>query len=299
MKFTPEPPKILVIGSSSVDLVLSTEHIPQVNETLIAQKIENYFGGKGANQAVGTARLGASTYFIGCVGMDPLGQQVMRNLVEEEVNVGFVTETETAATGTAYVTTSNGVSSIVVVPAANFELKPKHLREAEKLFTTADLILLQLEIPMPTVEYAVQLAKKHGTKVGIYAAPAQQLSEEVIGYATFIVAKSRELATIFGTESREEILKKYANKLFVRDDSNSTTFYNGSEMRYFRNIHDAMLQKMGMGDAFTSGFAIAHCHGNTTEDCVKFGNEVSLHVAKNLGSQGGLPFKKDFIEMKA
>ena len=299
MKFTQEPPNILVIGSSSVDLVLTTDHIPQPSETLIAKKIENYFGGKGANQAVGTARLGASVYFISCVGMDPLGQQVMRNLVDEDVNVGFVAETENASTGTAYVTTSNGISSIVVVPAANYELKPKHLREAEKLFTTADLILLQLEIPMPTVEYAVQLAKKHGTKVGIYAAPAQQLSAEVSGYATFIVAKSRELATVFGTESREEILKKYPNKLFVRDDSNSTTFFNGSEMKYFRNEHDAVSQKMGMGDAFTSGFAVAHCHGNSTEDCVKFGNEVSLHVAKNHGSQGGLPHKKDFIEMKA
>ena len=294
MKLNSEQPKILVIGSSSVDLVLNTENIPHPNETLIAEKIENYFGGKGANQAVGTARLGASVYFISCVGMDPLGQQVMRNLVDEDVNVGFIAESESASTGTAYVTTSQGKNTIVVVPAANYELKPRHLDEAERLFSTTDLVLLQLEIPISTVEHAVKLAKKHNSKIGIYAAPAKKISQEVIDYATFIVAKSSELSTVFGEESSEDILRKYPNKLFVRDDSNSTTYFNGSEMKYFRNEHDEVSNKMGMGDAFTSGFAVAYCHGNEMEECVKFGNNVSLKVAKNSGSQSGLPYLRDF-----
>jgi len=299
MKFNSEPPKILVIGSSSVDLVLNTDHIPQPNETLIAEKIENFFGGKGANQAVGTARLGASVYFISCVGMDPLGQQVMRNLVDEGINVGFVAESESASTGTAYVTTSEGKNAIVVVPAANYRLKKSHIDQAERLFTTADLILLQLEIPLEIVQYAVQIAKKHKTKIGIYASPAKHLPQEIVENASFIVAKSSELSTVFNNESREEILKKYPNKLFVRDDTNSTTYFNGQEMKYFRNDHDDVSHKMGMGDAFTSGFAVALCHGNEMEDCVKFGNDVSLKVAKNRGSQGGLPYLKDVQKIKA
>ncbi len=299
MKFNSEPPKILVIGSSSVDLVLNTDHIPQPNETLIAEKIENFFGGKGANQAVGTARLGASVYFISCVGMDPLGQQVMRNLVDEGINVGFVAESESASTGTAYVTTSEGKNAIVVVPAANYRLKKSHIDQAERLFTTADLILLQLEIPLEIVQYAVQIAKKHKTKIGIYASPAKHLPQEIVENASFIVAKSSELSTVFNNESREEILKKYPNKLFVRDDTNSTTYFNGQEMKYFRNDHDDVSHKMGMGDAFTSGFAVALCHGNKMEDCVKFGNDVSLKVAKNRGSQGGLPYLKDVQKIKA
>lgn len=294
MNITSEQPKIIVVGSSSIDLVLNTNHLPKPNETVMAEKSENFFGGKGANQAVGTARLGASVYFIGCVGMDPFGQQILRNLVDEGVNVGFVAETEDGATGTAYVVSSEGINSIVVVPASNYCLEPKDVAEAEKYFSTADLVLIQLEIPMDVVEFTVELAKKNSKKVGIYASPAKKLSAEVIENASFIVAKSDELSLVFGEDQREEILKKYPNKLFVRDDSNSTTYYNGSEMKYYRNDHDSVLHKMGMGDAFTSGFAVALCHQNTIDECVKFGNDVSLKVAKNRGSQSGLPYLKDF-----
>lgn len=294
MKVSTEQPKIIVVGSSSIDLVLSTEHLPKPNETVLADKSESFFGGKGANQAVGAARLGADVSFVGCVGMDPFGQQIMRNLVDEGVDVSYVTETEDAATGSAFVTSSAGVNSIVVVPASNYCLKSSHVAEAERLFSSSDLLLIQLEIPMETVEFSVELARKNNIKIGVYASPPKKLSESVIEASTFIVAKSSELSIVFGEDQREDILRKYANKLFVRDDSNSTTYYNGSEMKYYRNDHDSVLHKMGMGDAFTSGFAVALCHGNPVDDCVQFGNDVSLKVTKNCGSQSGLPYLKDF-----
>lgn len=295
MNITSEQPKIIVIGSSSIDLVLNTANLPQPNETVMAEKSESFFGGKGANQAVATSRLGASVYFIGAVGMDPFGQQILRNLVDEGVNIGYVIETQEADTGTAYVVAAKGVNSIVVVPASNYCLKPQNVADAEKFFTTADLVLVQLEIPMDVVEYTAQLVKKNGNKMGIYASPAKKLSQDVIDNAAFIVAKSNELSIIFGDEPREQILRKYPNKLFVRDDTNSTTYFNGAEMKYYRNDHDSVLHKMGMGDAFTAGFAVALCHQNTIDNCVKFGNDVSLKVTKNRGSQSGLPYLKDIV----
>ena len=295
MNITSEQPKIIVIGSSSIDLVLNTANLPQPNETVMAEKSESFFGGKGANQAVATSRLGASVYFIGAVGMDPFGQQILRNLVDEGVNVGYVIETQEADTGTAYVVAAKGVNSIVVVPASNYCLKPQNVADAEKFFTTADLVLVQLEIPMDVIEYTAQLVKINGNKMGIYASPAKKLSQDVIDNAAFIVAKSNELSIIFGDEPREQILRKYPNKLFVRDDTNSTTYFNGAEMKYYRNDHDSVLHKMGMGDAFTAGFAVALCHQNTIDNCVKFGNDVSLKVTKNRGSQSGLPYLKDIV----
>ncbi|KFF03990.1 ribokinase [Chryseobacterium luteum] len=295
MNFSSEQPKIIVVGSSSIDLVLETEKIPQTNETVLAVNSDSYFGGKGANQAVGTARLGASVYFIGCVGMDPLGQQIMRNLVGENVNVGFVYETDAESTGTAYVTTSNGNAAIVVVPAANKCLSIQHIEDADRYFHTVDLILVQLEVAMEVVEYTIRKAKKYGKKVGLYASPAMKISEGIIENVDFIVAKSSELHTVFGEEKREEILKKYFNKVFVRDDTNSTIYFDGTEMKYYRNDKDETVYKMGMGDAFTSGFAVALCHGNSIEDCVKFGNEVSSRVSGGKGSQTGLPRMSDFF----
>lgn len=295
MKFSSEQPKIIVVGSSSIDLVLETEKLPQPNETVLAVNSDSYFGGKGANQAVGTARLGASVYFVGCVGMDPLGQQIMRNLVSETVNVGFVHETDREATGTAYVTTCNGNAAIVVVPAANKCLSIEHIEEADRYFHTADLVLVQLEVAMEAVEYTVRKAKKYGKKVGLYASPAMKISNELIENVDFIVAKSNELYILFGEEQREEVLKKYFNKVFVRDDTNSTIYFDGTEMKYYRNDKDETVYKMGMGDAFTSGFAIALCHGNSIEECVKFGNEVSSRVSRGKGSQTGLPRMSDFL----
>lgn len=293
MKITSQQPKIIVVGSSSIDLVLTTDRIPKPNETVMADKVENFFGGKGANQAVAASRLGAQVHFIGCVGKDPFGQQIIRNLSEEKINVSYIAQTEDAGTGTAYVTSSEGVNSIVVIPASNSYLKAKDVLAAEKSFAEADLVLIQLEIPMESVEAAVQLASRYGAIVGIYAAPAIKLSAEIVQATTFIVAKSDDLTTIFEEEQREKILKKFPNQLFVRDGSNSTTYYNGSEMKYQRNDHDSILHKMGMGDAFTAGFAVALCHGNSIDDCVKFGNDVSLNVTKNRGSQSGLPYLKD------
>lgn len=295
MNFSSEQPRIIVVGSSSIDLVLETEKLPQPNETVLAFNSDSYFGGKGANQAVGTARLGASVYFVGCVGMDPLGQQIMRNLVSENVNVGFVYETDRESTGTAYVTTSQGHAAIVVVPAANKCLSIEHIEDADKYFHTADLVLVQLEVSMEVVEYTVRKAKKYGKKVGLYASPAMRVSDTILEMVDFVVAKSSELYIVFGKEQREEVLKKFFNKVFVRDDTNSTIYFDGTEMKYYRNDKDETVYKMGMGDAFTSGFAVALCHGNSIEDCVKFGNEVSSRVSGGKGSQTGLPRRSDFV----
>lgn len=296
MNFSSVQPKIIVVGSSSIDLVLETEKLPAPNDTVLATNSDSYFGGKGANQAVGTARLGANVYFIGCVGMDPLGQQIMRNLVNENVNVGFVAETDREATGTAYVTTSEGNAAIVVVPAANKLLSTKHIEDADRYFQTVDLILVQLEVSLDVVEYTIRKAKKYGKKVGLYASPAMKVSEEILDNVDFVVAKSSELYIVFGEEQKEQVLEKYFNKVFVRDDTNSTIYFDGTEMKYFRNHNDnKTAHKMGMGDAFTSGFAIALCHNNSIEECVKFGNEVSLRVSTMQGSQTGLPRMSDYF----
>ena len=297
MKLSNTKPQIVVVGSSSIDLILKTSIIPTANNTVLARNLSSYLGGKGANQAIATSRLGAHTSLVSCIGMDPYGQQVLRNLDDEEVNVAYVFEDEDEATGTAYVTASDEGNAITVVPAANYNLFPKNIDEAEKYLAAADLILTQMEIPAKTVEYLFQKAKKLNKKIGIYAAPASRLSDEVIDYATFIVAKSTDLELIFGEGNHEDIMKHLPNKLFVRDGANSTSYFDGSEMKYFRKNPSTEAHSMGLGDAFTSGFSIALLHGNSIEDCVKFGNEVALKAADYRGSQKGLPFLKEMKEL--
>jgi len=287
-------PQIVVVGSSSIDLILNTSKIPTANNTVLANGLKSFLGGKGANQAIATSRLGARTALISRVGMDPYGQQVLRNLDDEDVNVAYVVEDNDEDTGTAYVNASDEGNAITVVPAANYNLSPNDINEAEKYLLTADLILTQLEIPIKTVEFLFKKAKSLGKKIGIYAAPASRLSDEIIDYASFIVAKSTDLETLFGEGNHDEIIKHLPNKLFVRDGANSTSYFDGSEMKYFRKDPSSQAHNMGLGDAFTSGFSIALLHGNSIEDCVKFGNEVALKAADYRGSQKGLPYLKDF-----
>lgn len=294
MKLSNIKPNIVVVGSSSIDLVLNTSKIPTANNTVLAESLQSFLGGKGANQAIATSRLGAQTYFISRVGMDPFGQQVLRNLNDEAVNVAHVVEDEDEDTGTAYVTASNEGNAITVVPAANYNLSPTDISEAEKYLVAADLILTQLEIPMQTVEFLFKKAETLNKKIGIYAAPASRLSDEIIQYASFIVAKSTDLEIIFGEGNREDIIKHLPNKLFVRDGANSTSYFDGKEMKYFRKNPSTEAHNMGLGDAFTSGFSIALLHGNSIEDCVKFGNDVALKAADYRGSQKGLPYLEDF-----
>lgn len=294
MKLSRIKPQIVVVGSSSIDLVLKTSKIPTANETVLATSLQSFLGGKGANQAIATSRLGAHTSLISRVGMDPYGQQVLRNLYEEEVNVAYVVEDEEESTGTAYVTASDEGNAITVVPAANYNLSAKDIDEAEKFLIHADLILTQLEIPSETVEYLFKKAKKLNKKIGIYAAPGRAISDEIISYASFIVAKSTDLEVIFGGKDHKEIIKQLPNKLFVRDGANSTSYFDGNEMKYFRKVPKTEAHSMGLGDAFTSGFSIALLHGNSIEDCVKFGNDVALKAADYRGSQKGLPYLSDF-----
>ena len=294
MKLSNIKPNIVVVGSSSIDLVLNTSKIPTANNTVLAESLQSFLGGKGANQAIATSRLGAQTYFISRVGLDPFGQQVLRNLNDEAVNIAYVVEDEDEDTGTAYVTASNEGNAITVVPAANYNLSPTDISEAEKYLVAADLILTQLEIPMQTVEFLFKKAEILNKKIGIYAAPASRLSEEIIQYASFIVAKSTDLEIIFGEGNREDIIKHLPNKLFVRDGANSTSYFDGKEMKYFRKNPSTEAHNMGLGDAFTSGFSIALLHGNSIEDCVKFGNDVALKAADYRGSQKGLPYLEDF-----
>ncbi|MNT53695.1 5-dehydro-2-deoxygluconokinase [compost metagenome] len=119
----------------------------------------------------------------------------------------------------------------------------------------------------------------------------------MIDYATFIVAKSTDLEIIFGEGNHEDIMKHLPNKLFVRDGANSTSYFDGSEMKYFRKNPSTEAHSMGLGDAFTSGFSIALLHKNSIEDCVKFGNEVALKAADYRGSQKGLPYLKEMQEL--
>ncbi|WP_262151965.1 ribokinase [Chryseobacterium foetidum] len=295
MKFSKSQPKVIVIGSCTIDQMVTADRLPKPNEFVSARKSEYFFGGKGANQAVGMSRLGAQVYFIGCVGMDPAGQQIMRNLVKENVNVGFVTETDQETTGSAFITKTDHDYSVVVIPAANQCLTTQKIDAAEKYIRESDLLLVQLEISDELLKHAVLKAKLHHKTVGLYASPARKVDQIILDQADFIIVRSNELSLLFEDEDLETVVKKFSNKLFVRDETNSTVYHDGNEMKYQREESETMKYQIGMGDGFTCGFAYAFARGNDLKDCVNLGNKVSAKVSLKNGAQTGLPQLKELL----
>lgn len=280
--------RIVVVGSSSLDLVINSPRIPVPGDTLMAIANERFFGGKGANQAVACARLGATVHFISCVGMEPVGQQILRHLVDEGINVGYVRETENAESGRAYVVAAENQNTIMVVPAANQELNPYDVRIAEKFIEKANILLVQLEIPMPVVQESLQLARKHQIPSVLYASPAVALPTNVLENTDFIVAKINDVQTLFN-QNIEEILTQNPNKIFVRTEQNTTIYHDGQSIKEKPRTAQSPMHTMGMGDAFTAAFAMAIIHQNSVEQSVAFGNEIAYMVSQQRGSQRGLP----------
>lgn len=290
MKRSANQPHIIVVGSSSLDLVIDTVEIPQENQVVVAQNTEHFFGGKGANQAVAVSRLDAQVHLISSVGMDPFGQQILRHLVDEGVNVGFVCESENEPTGSAYVISAEGKNTIVVVPSANNELKNKHIDEAEKLFPTTDILLIQLEAPLETVRYALQKAKKYQIKTILYAAPAVKLPDDVIKNSDYIVAKQADLSILFQENNNSILFKNLKEKLIIRASNSVITYFDGQDIQEIRPTHPESKHEIGMGDAFSAGFSIALYHGNPMLEALKFGQNVAYEVSKKRGSQTSLPY---------
>ena len=153
--------EILVVGSLNMDLVVSTDRRPKVGETILGNSFSTYPGGKGANQAVAAARLGAQVKLIGCVGQDDFGDTLIQNFQNNYVDTTLVKRSQTRETGIALITVDkDGDNSIIVIPGANHDLQPDDLNQLESEFTPRGILLVQLEIPLAVVVHAIRLGHK-------------------------------------------------------------------------------------------------------------------------------------------
>ncbi|NTU55508.1 MAG: ribokinase, partial [Anaerolineales bacterium] len=194
-------PKILVVGSLNADLVVRAPRFPRPGETISGEDLQVVPGGKGANQAVAAARLGAHVSMLGRVGRDNFGSFLLDNLKSNNVDSQLV-QRDDASTGTAIIVVdADGQNSIVLSPGANGKVFPLDVEHAS--FSTFDLLLLQLEIPIPTVLRAAQLARQNGVRVLLNPAPAKELPDELIALADFLIPNETELSLLTGMEVRD------------------------------------------------------------------------------------------------
>lgn len=290
-------PKIVVIGSLNMDLVVKAARAPKRGETVMGEEIHFIPGGKGANQAVGLARLGAEIIMIGAVGSDSFGEELLKALQKDGVNTSSVKMLASEATGVASILLAEGDNSIVVVPGANAQCLPEDLDQYEGEIAEADLILLQLEIPLVTVEYAVKLARKHGTTVMLNPAPAQSLSQDLLSKVDYITPNRSELALITGM-SEESSIAQGTERLLELGVSCCVTTLGGEGVAFMEkggnlvNISGhkvPVVDTTGAGDAFNAGVAYALAQKKSIREAVEFAVQVSALAVTKFGAQGGMP----------
>jgi ribokinase len=289
--------KITVIGSINMDLVTSTTIIPKVGETVLGHSFHTIPGGKGANQAVAAARLGADVTMIGAVGTDSFGKTLVEHLTKEGINAENIMKVDDTSTGIASIIVSEADNSIIVVPGANNHITPEVITKHEDKIINSNILLLQLEIPLESVTRAVELAKKHGIRTILNPAPIQRLPKELLEMVDFLTPNEHEQTLLFDSiDGTEEELAKYKEKCIVTKGSKGVMIYKNGKKIEIPSIQVEAVDTTGAGDSFNGALAVTLCDGLDIEEASRFANVVGAISVTKLGAQTGMPTKKEVEE---
>lgn len=279
---------ITVIGSINMDLVVKTEDFPRQGETILGESFTTVPGGKGANQAVAAARLGGNVQMIANVGDDSFGEELIANLDANGVHVEGVRIVPAIASGIANILLSEGDNRIIVVSGANFELSPDYIIEMKETIAKSRLVVLQLEIPIPTIEYILQLCGEMEIPVLLNPAPAGGFKESFMKYVDYLTPNETECEHIFGTDM-ETALEKYPNRLIVTLGDAGARFFDGKEHVIVEGFKTAAVDTTGAGDTFNGALAYAIVEGYDLRKAVQFANAAGSLSVEKFGAQGGMP----------
>jgi len=288
--------KVTVIGSSSMDLVVTSNIRPGAGETVLGESFKTVPGGKGANQAVAAARLGADVSMIGCVGEDHYGKAILENFKSNGVSVKNVKPVTESDSGTAHIILAEGDNSIVVVKGANDYITPDYVEKAKEKIKEADIVLIQQEIPEETVEYVAQLCQELKVPLLLNPAPARPLKAEVIEQVSYITPNEHEAELLFEGKEKEEVLKQYPNKLFITEGKQGVRYFNGEKEVVVPSYQVETVDTTGAGDTFNAALAVALAEGMGFEKGIQFANRAASLSVTKFGAQGGMPTRKEVEE---
>ena len=290
--------EILVVGSLNVDLVSHVPHIPKEGETISSLKFQTNFGGKGANQAIAAARLGAKVAMIGKVGNDEYGRSLINNLKQSGVDTTAIQE-DTGPSGMAFINVSMaGENNIVLVPGANHTIKQADIDEYRHLIEKSDMIIMQLEIPLDVVTYVLELANQANKKVILNPAPAQKLPTEILEKVHTLIPNETELEAITGmpVSTDQEILNAalYLKSLGIKrvvvtaGDKGSYVINDETQFHVPACKVDA-IDTTAAGDSYIASFVIATTKGLDDIEAARFASKVSAIVVTREGAQSSIP----------
>ncbi|WP_426661851.1 ribokinase [Rhodanobacter aciditrophus] len=285
-------PRIVVVGSINMDLVTLAPRFPGPGETLLGNRFFTTPGGKGANQAVAAARLGAEVAMVGALGRDAFGDQLHAGLAQEGIDLAHVIRLDDVGSGSASITVAEGDNEIIVVPAANARVTPAQVEAADAAIARADVVLVQLEIPLDTVEATLRLGHRLEVPVILNPAPAQKLPGDWLKLVSYITPNQHELAAVLDQDVRTDFRE------LMRRAPCPVVLTRGGEGAWYRDpaypepVHQPgfavdAVDTTGAGDTFNGALAV-FLHEGLPQAVRKACAAAALSVTK-LGAQGGMP----------
>ncbi|MGE6180845.1 ribokinase [Aeromonas salmonicida] len=293
--------RLVVLGSVNADHVLRVPHFPRPGETLTGHSYQVVPGGKGANQAVAAARLGAPVSFIARIGDDAIGQQMRQGFEQDGIDVSAVELDETLPTGIAIIYVSDeGENSIGISAEANGALSPAMVKRHEAMIADAHTLLLQLEVPLESVFEAAKLARSHGTRVVLNPAPAQPLSSELLALVDLITPNQTEAELLTGVKVSDEASAALAADHFHQMGISDVMITLGSQGVYCSNARQQQLipgfrveavDTTAAGDTFNGALLAAELAGADFNAAVRFAHGAAALSVTKFGAQSSIPSK--------
>ncbi|MDF2391532.1 ribokinase [Aeromonas sp. 2MA4] len=293
--------RLVVLGSVNADHVLRVPHFPRPGETLTGHSYQVVPGGKGANQAVAAARLGAPVSFIARIGDDAIGQQMRQGFEQDGIDVSAVELDETLPTGIAIIYVSDeGENSIGISAEANGALSPAMVKRHEAMIADAHTLLLQLEVPLESVFEAAKLARSHGTRVVLNPAPARPLPAELLALVDLITPNQTEAELLTGVKVSDEASAALAADRFHQMGISDVMITLGSQGVYCSNARQQQLipgfrveavDTTAAGDTFNGALLAAELAGAGFNAAVRFAHGAAALSVTKFGAQSSIPSK--------
>lgn len=287
--------KMMVIGSISTDFVVTTDKRPEVGETITGTGFETTFGGKGANQAVASARLGADVYMVGTVGSDIFGKELLLNLTTNKIHIDYVEPVTHEPSGSAHITIADGDNSIVYIPGANNEIDTSRIQSLKEAIQSAQMVVVQNELPQEVVDEIIELCFESNVKVIYNPAPAREVQQSILEKATYFTPNESEFYQLFPEMTISEGLAKYPNQLILTMGSKGVYYHDGESEKQIPSYKVQPVDTTGAGDTFNGAFAVAISSGMSMDESIRFGNLAASLSIQKFGAQGGMP---SLAEMK-